>query len=325
MKIRLILLLTAIVLISLASNGQRRITPISNPSTVTQSKNENHNPDSLDRTNIVEMTDAAGRTILVDTITGTEVIDSTAINIVPAMTYPFAYSASVGVNVWDPIMRVFGQKYGLVEFNAEFNMHNRYIPVVEVGLGEANIKPDDNNFTYKSAFAPYFRVGMNYNFLYNSNPSYMAMAGVRYGFSPYSFSITDVTVDSPYWKEEEPMNLPSQKVTTGYFEILFNLRLRISGPIYVGWTFKYHTVIHDSPMPNGKSLYIPGFGKRSSPISGAITVTYTFEFDKDKKRSNRLRNNINQLPIEDFPAELPPIVDPGAELEPIGEPMTFNR
>lgn len=268
--------------------AQRRITPIDNPSTATQHINETFNADSARRANLVEMKDASGRIVLVDTVSGTEFVDSTAINVVPKMEYPLIYAVSVGVDIWDPVMRMLGQKYGLVSFNAELNMHNRYIPVVEAGLGMASNTPADNNYTYKSKPAPFFKIGMNYNFLYNSSSSYMAMAGVRYGYSPFSFSVEDVTVDSPYWQEDTPMNIPSQNVSAGYFELLFNLRVKIAGSIYLGWSFKYHQIMHETKIPNGKPWYIPGYGTRESTVTGAFTVTYTFDFSK-KKRSVPLR------------------------------------
>lgn len=293
--------------------GQRRITPINNQATATQHVNENFNPDSLARASLVEMRDAMGRTILVDTITGTEFVDSTALNIVPKMEYPLAYAATVGVNVWDPLMRLFGQKYGVVEFSAEFNMHNRYIAVVDVGIGAAKDTPDDNNYTYHSKMAPYFRVGLNYNFLYNSSPAYMAMAGVRYGFSPFTFYLTDVTVDSPYWQEDAPMSVPSQRITVGYLQLLFNLRVKIAGPLYLGWTFIFHKILHESKAPYGRPWYIPGYGSRDMPVTGAFTVTYNFELKHNKKRKTKsfepFNSNIDASDIDSLP-ELKPGDDP---------------
>ena len=79
----------------------------------------------------------------VDTVAGTEVVDSTNLNTgkIPKMIQPLFYAAAVGVDVWDPLMRVFGQHYGLVEFSAELNLHNRYVPVVEFGLGGYGLYP----------------------------------------------------------------------------------------------------------------------------------------------------------------------------------------
>lgn len=304
---RLVLLVLSCFMVA-AMWAQRRITPINTPATATQSVNENFNPDSLDRSKLVEMKDAQGRTILVDTIRGTEVVDSAALQVVPKMEAPLVYAASVSVNIWDPLMRLFGQDYGLIEFAAEFNMHNRYIPVFEFGLGEANATPDDNNYTYKTKMSPYFRLGMNYNFLYNSNPAYMAMAGVRYGFSPFSFSVTDVTVDSPYWQETEPMTVPTQNVTAGYFELLFNLRVKIAGPVYLGWAFKFHKILHESKTANGRPWYIPGFGSRENVVTGAFWVTYQFDLAKKGHKSS-LPPGSEPLPPGYYPENMPELQD----------------
>lgn len=297
-----IILLGLIVSISL--EAQRRITPVDNPSTATQHINETFNADSLKKANVVEMKDAHGRVILVDTVSGTEVVDSAALNVVPKMEYPLITAASVGVDIWDPVMRLFGQKYGLISFIGELNMHNRYIPVVEFGLGTANNTPDGNNYTYKSKMAPFFKVGINYNFLYNSSSSYMAMAGVRYGYTPFSFSLENVTIDSPYWQEDAPMNLPSQNVSAGYFELLFNLRVKIAGPIYLGWSFKYHQILHESKTPYGQPWYIPGYGSRTSSVTGAFTITYTLDLNKKKHKAPLPGTD---MPEGTYPSNLPPL------------------
>ncbi|MDE6344100.1 MAG: hypothetical protein K2L69_05125, partial [Muribaculaceae bacterium] len=137
-----IITIVAAVLLSMPATAQRRrINPIENPATRTQHINNKARIDTLDRTNIVEKTDARGNIILVDTVTGKEVVDSTQIPTVPPMIYPLVYSASISVNLWDPIMRALGQKYGLVEFSGEFNMHNRYIPLIEFAIGQAHNTP----------------------------------------------------------------------------------------------------------------------------------------------------------------------------------------
>lgn len=298
--IKAILAAAAITLIPLNAHAQRRITPVENPATRTQHISKKISPDSLDRTNIVEKTDSRGNIILVDTITGKEVVDSTRIPNVPPMIYPRIYAVSVGVNVWDPMMRLFGQKYGLVEFSGELNMHNRYLPVVEIGLGQADNTPDGNNYTYRSPMAPYFRIGANYNFLYNSSPDYMAMAGVRYGFSPFSYTVKGTSVGSSYWGTDETIDIPSQHVTAGYFAILFNLRVRIAGPVYVGWAFSYHSILHESKTPHGQPWYIPGYGTRTSSISGALTVSYTLDL-AGRRGKKQAKQQPGTTPLTDLP------------------------
>lgn len=271
------------VCMSLHAYGQRRITPINTPATATQPVNENKTAnDSVDRTHVVEMIDTQGNKVLVDTLAGTEFVDSTAVATkpIPKMEYPLLYSASVSADLFTPAMRAFGQHYGLTEFAVEVNLHNRYIPVFEFGLGQADYTPDDNNYTYRSPIAPFFRIGANYNFFYNSNPDYLLFAGVRYGFTPFKFSVTDITLNDNYWDETERFDIPEQSVTAGYFEFLLGLRVKIIDRISLGWTVRYHSLLHDSVTDYGEAWYIPGFGSRNSSLSTTFSITYTLPLSK---------------------------------------------
>lgn len=279
-------IVAAIICISaLAAAGQskRRINPVETPATVTQSINEARNDSARAlAARIARSThyhDDQGRLVYVDTVTNETWIDSTAMLKVVKMEYPLWHQASVSLDIWDPLMRAFGQKYGLFGAALEVSLHNRYKPVIEIGLGQASSTPSGNNFTYRSAVSPYFRIGANYNFLYNSSPDYQFYGGLRYGFSSFGYSVDNVTVDGSYWGEDARFNIPRQHSTTGWFEIVFGLRVKLWGPLSAGWAFKYHNILHESKSAYGQPWYIPGFGARNAAISGAFNITYTFSID----------------------------------------------
>lgn len=169
-------------------SAQRRVTPVtprepgSTPQITTNLKQQ------VDSSRLVTTIDAHGNTVMVDTVTGLEFVDSTLLKAPPKMEYPLLHEVIAGVNVWDPIMRALGQKYGLGDVWAELSMHNRYFPFFAVGLGTINETPVDKNFTFKSPVAPYFKIGGSYNFFYNSNPDYRLQMGLRYGFTTYKWS-----------------------------------------------------------------------------------------------------------------------------------------
>lgn len=270
--------------------AQRRITPVNTPATTTQSINENKLPtDSIDYSKLVKYRDDKGNVVLVDTVSGIEIPDTTAMPKVPPMIYPLLKDVTVGVNLWDPLMRAFGQSYGLVGFSAEVNLHNRYIPVIEAGLGNANDTPADNNYTYYSPMSPYFKIGINYNFLYNSNPDYQVFAGMRYGFSPFKWELRDVTASggTGYWDTPATIDFPGQTATAGYLEILFGLRVRLFGNFSAGWSFRYHKVLHQTSVTNGKPLYIPGYGATNSAITGSLSIFYTIPLSGNRHRASR--------------------------------------
>lgn len=263
--------------------SQRRVNPVKSASQGLQGKNENKNPaDSIDYSKLAHMHDERGNVILVDTITGQEVPDTTATpqTKIPKMHQPLFYAAAVGVDVWDPVMRLFGQHYGLVEFSGELNLHNRYIPVVEVGLGQSSYTPEDNNYTYKVPITPYVRVGCNYNFIYNSNPDYMAFAGLRFGWSHFSYEVNDVRLSSDYWGESTTFNLPRQTSNVTYMQVLFGIRVKVFGPVSMGWCIRYKAKLHESEAAYGRPWYIPGYGSRNGAVTGSFSVTYTLSLKK---------------------------------------------
>lgn len=265
------------------SAAQRRITPVK-PDTPTRT-----NPTSDKKTppkSLVETTDANGNKILVDTITGTEYNDSTLLPPPPPMLYPLIYEATAGINIWDPLMRIFGQHYGLADIWVELNMHNRYFPFFSVGLGNCNDTPDDSNFTFRTRTAPYFKIGASYNFLYNSNPDYKLQFGVRYGFTSYKWNVEDITVDEGYWDSPSHFSINDRHSTAGYLELTFGLKVRIASNWSLGWNIIYHSILHQTKDPMGEPMYIPGYGKQGSALTGNFSIMYTLPLNKKKMQDS---------------------------------------
>lgn len=271
--LRLLIVVMAIASVSVfQAAGQRRVTPVTPPKPGVQNVAKSK---EIDRTRLAERLDAQGNIILVDTVTGVEFVDSAAIALRPRNLYPRWQSVDIGVDIWDPVMRLLGQKYGLGSAYVRLSIHNRFFPLVEAGLGRADITPDGNNFTFKSPTAPYFKIGFDYNVFYNNSPAYALLVGMRYGFTPFKWSVDNVTVPGSYWDDPSSFSIPSQSATAGFLEISLGVRVKIWGPVSAGWQFKFRSMLHESRNIHGEPMYIPGFGKRSSPISGAFSIIYT--------------------------------------------------
>ena len=277
------------------SSSQRRskryTTPITSAATTTQAINETREDTS--RINAAFRARSShyhrddGAIVYVDTLTGEEWIDSASITQLPKMKYPLLMDATVGVDIWDPLMRVFGQKYGITAFSADVNFHNRYFPCVEVGLGSASNAPSDKNFHYMSPMSVYFKVGANYNFLYNSNPAYKFFVGLRYGFAPFKWGLASANPAPGYWGDVPPFSIPNQSATAGWIEFCLGLRVQLWKNISAGWMFKYHALIHESKSIHGEPWYIPGYGSRGQAITGAFIISYTIPF-KERHTHNEI-------------------------------------
>lgn len=265
-------LLVAILLITcaLTALAQRRVTPVGTPVGISSGRERT---DSM--TNVVSRVDLNGNTILVDTVTGQEYNDSTLLPPPPRMIFPLLHSVIAGVNLWDGGMRLLGQKYGIGSVWAALSLHNRYLPYFEVGLGSADDTPDGSNFTYKSPLAPFFKLGVNYNFLYNSTPDYQIYAGLRYGFTPFKYYIDNVTVDEGYWNDPSHFSIASQSSTAGYLEFVLGIKVKIVKQFSVGWHVGFHKILHESAAPYGKPMYIPGYGKRGATLTAGLSIIYT--------------------------------------------------
>ena len=299
---KIIAIIALLAVLSLwGQDRKRRMTPINTPATETQAVNETATDtariNAKRRAQSVPYTDDRGKVIFVDTVTGEEWTDSTALrNIVPKMEQPLFHAASIGVNIWDPVMRIFGQDYGIASAWAELSLHNRYKPFVEVGLGSASHGGPNNNYRYRSPMSVFFKIGASYNFLFNSNPDYQLYAGVRFGFSPFSYAVDDVVLNSEYWGETSRFDIPSQNATASWFEIGLGLRVKIWGPISAGWEFKYHSLSHCSKGQYGEPWYIPGYGTRGSSITGSFSISYTIPLSHlNKKAEEAVINSDNEV------------------------------
>lgn len=261
--------------------AQRKITPVRPTPGTTTGDIPRREKDP--KANVAEMHDAEGNIVFVDTVTGQEWVDTTATKADKRMQYPLYESLTFGVNLWDPVMRIFGQKYGGIDVWAELSLHNRYKPVIEFGLGQSEETPDGKNFTYHTSLSPYVRIGMNYNIFYNNSPDYQLVVGVRYGFTTFRYQVRDVTLAPGYWDEPMTFDMPRQSSTAGFFEFVAGVRVKIIKPISLGWTIKYHALLHESKSEYGRPMYIPGFGKRGGAFSGSFSVIYTLPLNKPAK------------------------------------------
>lgn len=278
-----ILVAAAIMTLTFAVNAQRKITPVKPTTTTSAAADQQKKKEADPRENLAEMKDAEGNIIFIDTISGKEWVDTTARKGSTKMIYPLMESVTVGLNVWDPLMRLFGQHYGGADIWGELSLHNRYKPVFEFGLSSCNDTPDGQNYTFKSPLAPYFKIGANYNIFYNNNPHYQALVGVRYGFTPFRYEVSNFTLDDSYWGEQQQLSIPSQSATAGYFEFLAGVRVMIGKGISVGWNVKYHALLHESKGEYGKSMYIPGYGKRGGSFTASLSVSYTLPLPNKEK------------------------------------------
>ncbi len=207
---------------------------------------------------------------------------------------PTLMSATAGINFWDPLMRAFGQTYGGGDIWFAINLKNRFIPIVELGVGQANSTPDGGNFTYKNKLAFYGKIGMNYNFMATKDPKYQLYAGIRFAGTSFHYDITDITVDNGYWHDSPShFEIVDQHSSAIWGEFVLGIQVEIVKNFSLGWAVRYNFPFSIKDTPNSRPWYIPGYGTRDNPLNISLSASYTLPFHKEEPRD---ANALSQPP-----------------------------
>ncbi|MDE5843401.1 MAG: hypothetical protein K2H35_06685 [Muribaculaceae bacterium] len=199
----------------------------------------------------------------------------TVVNVRPGPAYRAFNGISIGANIFDAIMMIAGQRRASFDIAADCSIHNWFFPVAEAGVGYADAKPDDGRCHYKSSPSFYAKIGMNYNFLYKSNPDYQVFLGLRVAMASFGYDIYDIAPGSQYDYEDGPASMTGLHATCFYGQVLGGLKVKIYRNFSMGWTFRYAFDIHhkfsDSLYP---AWFIPGKG--TGPISAGFSLIWSF-------------------------------------------------
>ncbi len=188
--------------------------------------------------------------------------------------YPLFNGLIVGVDLFQPVVTAFGQKYANYQVSLEADFHNRFFPMWEVGIGWANNTPDDGNFTYKVAPALYNRLGMLYNFNFNTTAPGYIYAGLMYGFSFFSYDVTDITIPSGYWGTEYTASICGERSRAQWIEPLAGIRVNLYKGIKMGFSVRYKMLLSAKSNDTTRPWIIPGMGKRNGGFDFTYSVYY---------------------------------------------------
>lgn len=190
---------------------------------------------------------------------------------------PLYRGTYVGVDLFGIGSKLFGSDFLSSELQVAVSLKNQFFPVVEVGFGTTDTNNEEKRIRYKSS-APYFRIGMNYNFMSKSKSGSYLYAGVRYGFTSFSYDVDGVLVD-PIWGGEYPFSHNDQQSNFSWLEFLLGVNVRIYKNFNMGWSVRYKARLNVKNNPDTDPWYIPGFGaNKSSNIGVTYSLIYKLPF-----------------------------------------------
>lgn len=205
--------------------------------------------------------------------------------------FPLLNGLILGVDLYNPVANLFGQKYGNYEASLSLDIYNRFFPIWEIGIGRANNRPDEMNYTYVGKPALFNRIGIDYNFKYNNNGPGAFYVGLRYGFSAFKYDITNITLESPYWGTSYQESILNQRSKAQWIEALGGIRVRIYKDLMMGWTVRYKWLIKAQGNDFSTPWFIPGYGNKGSVLGITYSIYYKFPLRKKKSENNKIETS----------------------------------
>ena len=204
---------------------------------------------------------------------------------------PLFCGVAVQADLVGPSMKLVGSRFDQMEVGARLNFRDHYFPLCELGIGESDREGQKTNSKFHTR-APYFRVGMDYNFNKKHNGNRL-MGGLRYGFSSFKYDFSDPDYTDPIWNSPTGLSLEGQQGRAQWLEVVVGCETKLWSFVRLGWNLRFKGRLHQSPSPYGEPYYIPGFGKNGSTTFGG-TVNLIFDVGRTSKKTKQTLHDIIQ-------------------------------
>ena len=174
--------------------------------------------------------------------------------------YPLFNGVAISLNIFDPVLSSFLWDHANYEATATFDFHHRFFPQFSFGIGYSNEK-NDNELKYMVKASPFFKVGLLYNFGYNSiKPKYYYYVLVRYGWSKFNADMENLKFTDGYWDDYGPASVTGQSYNAQWIEAGGGVKVHIGGPISLGWELTVRPLLSSGDNKYGNPYFVPGRG-----------------------------------------------------------------
>lgn len=171
---------------------------------------------------------------------------------------------------------------------------NKFLFNVE--YGNATFQANNLYINYKST-GNYFRLGLDYNFMYDSKDFNALFFGFRYATSTFDEEVQYPSQNAIQMDTRWPVdtfNIGNNGVNAGWVEANLGLRVRVWNNFYMGMTVRYKIKPWVNKSSDGTLVpfYVPGFGKdlNSDRWNLAYFIAYRIPFRKKKVYEEDISN-----------------------------------
>ncbi len=188
--------------------------------------------------------------------------------------YPVLNGLSVSVNLFSPVMSLFGKGYANYEAGVTLDVHHRFFPQASAGVGYCDATSTDE-VRYKSALRPFLKVGMMYNFKYNDlQPDDFWGVFARVGFARDQADIWNLYYTDGYWAEQGPLRIDNVSYNSCWLEIGGSIKVKVMRHLSLGWDLSFKPFLYRGDSRQAESYFVSGYGSTASKLGFAFHLYY---------------------------------------------------
>lgn len=198
---------------------------------------------------------------------------------------PVMSSLSVQADLVGLGQQLAGSKFANMEAAVKVGFRNRFFPLAEVGVGHGKREGQANTNRFETT-APYFRLGLDYNFNYKKQEATNRFfGGLRYGWSAFKYDFHAPDFADPVWGVARPLLMDDQRGRAQWVEFVAGVETRLWSFVHLGWNIRFKSRLSSRKNPYGQPWYIPGYGRNSSTMwGGTVNLVFDIETKWTKKK-----------------------------------------
>lgn len=185
---------------------------------------------------------------------------------------PFYQGINLGVEFGGSAMSVFSDSWS-ASAKLDLNIKNAYLPTLEIGQATFD-KTGATGIRY-TASGPFFKLGLNLPVIAHGPKAENSFyAGLHYGVSPFTYTLSQLSYSGGYWGQPTQTAMSDQRGLAGWADAVAGVRVKVWGPLSLGWSLHYRNLLHVSDGMHSVPAYIPGYGQHVKPNAAINTHLY---------------------------------------------------
>lgn len=183
----------------------------------------------------------------------------------------FYQGMNVGVELGGGLSYLFSDNWS-TSANLDLNIKNQLLPTIEVG--RAHLEQTGETGIGYSTTGNFIKAGFNKPLVYNNNGRDVFYVGLHYGYSSFDYNLTNLKFSGGYWGQPAVSSLLNEHASAGWLDAVAGVRVQVLGPVSLGWSIHYRSVLNVSNGKHSVPQYIPGYGQNVNPYAGIDAHLY---------------------------------------------------